>query len=156
MSKRTKQFAVAAAVLLLIFTLSTTVMSVVMLINQQNVNKMIAVYTGQFEDPEQEDDVIIAQNYIIKSRDCFLLMMTWLYFMKQNKWKRDASQVKPLNRVAMELKNSDMDRYWLFCYEALTWGSLPGEWRKMKQADISFIKQEIVKGVPKSDNTESN
>ena len=67
MSKRTKQFAVAAAVLLLIFTLSTTVMSVVMLINQQNVNKMIAVYTGQFEDPEQEDDVIIAQNYIIKS-----------------------------------------------------------------------------------------
>ena len=83
-------------------------------------------------------------------------MMTWLYFMKQNKWKSDASQVKPLNRVAMELKNSDMDRYWLFCYEALTWGSLPGEWRKMKQADISFIKQEIVKGVPKSDNTESN
>lgn len=103
-----------------------------------------------------ESDYIEAQNYIIKSRDCFLLMMTWLYFMKQNKWKRDASQVKPLNRLAMELKNSDMDRYWLFCYEALTWGSLPGEWRKMKQADISFIKQEIVKGVTKSDNTESN
>ena len=67
MSKRTKKLAAAAAILLLVFTLSTTVMSVVMLINQQNVNKMIAVYTGQSEDPEQEDDVVIAQNYTIKS-----------------------------------------------------------------------------------------
>ena len=67
MSKRTKRLAAAAAILLLIFTLSTTVMSVVMLVNQKNVNKMIAIYTGQLEDPEQEDDVVIAQNYTIKS-----------------------------------------------------------------------------------------
>ena len=67
MSKSTKKLAAAAAILLLVFTLSTTVMSVIMLINQQNVNKMIAVYTGQYEDPAQEDDVIIAQNYTIKS-----------------------------------------------------------------------------------------
>ena len=84
-----------------------------------------------------------AQDYVIRSKDCLLLIMTWLYFMKQNHWKRDATQVKPLNRVAKQLKDTDMDRYWLFCYEALTWGSLSGEWRLMKQANISFIRKEI-------------
>ena len=67
MSKKAKRTAAAAAIVLILFTFSTTVMSVVMLINQQNVNKMISVYTGQFEDPEQEDDVVIAMNYTIKS-----------------------------------------------------------------------------------------
>ncbi len=67
MSKRAKKLAVAAAVALLVFTFTTTVMSVIMLINQQNVNKMIAVYTGQIEDPAQEDDVTIGQHYVIKS-----------------------------------------------------------------------------------------
>ena len=67
MSKRTKMLAAAAAIALLFFTVSTAVMSVVMLVNQRNVNQMIAIYTGQFEDPEQEDDVVIAQQYVIKS-----------------------------------------------------------------------------------------
>ena len=75
--------------------------------------------------------------------------------MKQNHGKRDSTQVKPLNRVAMELKNTDMDRYWLFCYEALTWGSLSGQWRLMKKAGVSFIRKEIVVGTP-STNIESN
>ena len=104
---------------------------------------------------EFENNHIEAQDYVIKSRDCLLLIMTWIYFMKQNHWKRDATQVKPLNKVAMELKNTNMDRYWLFCYEALSWGSLPGEWRSMKQAGISFIRKEIVYGTT-STNTESN
>ncbi len=104
---------------------------------------------------EFENDYTRAQDYVIKSRDCLLLIMTWIYFMKQNHWKRDATQVKPLNRVAMELKNTEIDRYWLFCYEALTWGSLPGQWRSMKQAGISFIRKEIVDGTTAT-NTESN
>ena len=102
-----------------------------------------------------EQDYINAQDYIIKSKDCLLLLMTWLYFMKQNHWKRNATQVKPLNKVAKELKSTDMDRYWLFCYEALTWGSLSGEWRKMKQADISFIRKEIINDFPAT-NIKSN
>ena len=93
---------------------------------------------------EFEEDYVKAQDYVIKSRDCLLLLMTWIYFMKQNHWKRDATQVKPLNRVAMELKNTDMDRYWLFCYEALSWGSLYGQWRLMKNAGVSFIRKEVV------------
>lgn len=63
------------------------------------------------------------QKYIVDSKNCLLLTMSWIYFMKQNSWKRNATQVKPLNKVAMKLKNTDMDRYWLFCYEALTWGA---------------------------------
>ena len=102
-----------------------------------------------------EIDYIAAQDYVIKSKDCLLLTMTWIYFMKQNHWKRDATQVKPLNRVAMELKNSDIDRYWLFWYEALSWGSLPSQWRLMKQAGISFIRKEIV-DVTTANSTKSN
>ncbi len=93
-----------------------------------------------------EDDYIGAQEYVIESRDCLLLIMTWIYFMNRNHWNRNATQVKPLNRVAQELKQADMDRYWLFCYEALTWGSLPGQWRPMKKAGISFIRKEIADG----------
>ena len=104
---------------------------------------------------EFENNYDRAQDYVIKSKDCLLLIMTWIYFMKQNHWKRDATQVKPLNTVAMELKNTDMDRYWLFCYEGLSWGSLPGQWRSMKQAGISFIRKEIVDGAT-STNIESN
>ena len=98
-----------------------------------------------------------AQNYIINGKDCLALIMTWIYFMKQNHWNRNASQVKPLNRVAMELKNKekDFDRYWLFCYEALTYGSLAGEWRTMKQAGISFIRKELIDGASKT-NIKSN
>ena len=102
-----------------------------------------------------ENDYSRAQDYVINSRDCLLLIMTWIYFMKQNHWKRNATQVKPLNRVAMELKNTDMDRYWLFCYEALTCGSLPGQWRLMKKAGVSFIRKDVVDGATKI-NTESN
>lgn len=104
---------------------------------------------------EFESDYVGAQEYIIKSRDCLLLTMAWVYFMKQNHWKRNATQVKPLNKVAMELKSTDMDRYWLFCYEALTYGSLSGQWRLMKQADISFIRREIIGGTTEV-NTKSN
>lgn len=102
-----------------------------------------------------ENNYIVAQDYIIKSRDCLLLIMAWIYFMKQNHGKRDATQIKPLKKVAMELKNTDMDRYWLFCYEALTWGSLPGQWRLMKKAGVSFIRKEIVYDAPTT-NSESN
>jgi hypothetical protein len=102
-----------------------------------------------------EADYASAQDYVIKSKDCMLLIMTWIYFMKLNHWKRNATQVKPLNRVAMELKDTGIDRYWLFCYEALSWGSLSGEWRAMKKAGISFIWKEIIDDISET-NTKSN
>lgn len=86
------------------------------------------------------------QDYVLESKDCILLVMTWLYFMKRNNGKRDATQVKPFNKLARELKKTDMDRYWLFCYEVLTHGSLSDEWKKMKQAGVSFIDPQIMTG----------
>ena len=82
--------------------------------------------------------------YVIRQKDCMSLVLTWMYYMKANHWNRKATQVKLLNKEAMDLIINDMGRYWLFCYEALTWGSLPGEWRTMKQAGVSFIRPEFM------------
>ena len=92
-----------------------------------------------FELDAFENDFEKAQDYVINSKDCILLTVTWIYFMEHCHWNRKSSLMKTLNSVAMQLKNTDMNRYWLFCYEALSWGSLPGEWRSMKQAGVSFI-----------------
>ena len=84
------------------------------------------------------------RDYVIQQKDCITLVLTWLYYMKVNHWKRDATEVKQLNREAMALKSTDMGRYWLFCYEALTAGSLSGEWKTMKQAGVTFIRPEFI------------
>ena len=67
MSKRMKITIAAAAAVLAVLMVATTVMMSVMLVNQQNVNHVISVYTGQIEDVAQEDDVTIGQHYVIKS-----------------------------------------------------------------------------------------
>lgn len=100
-----------------------------------------------------ENDYYSALDYVIKSGDCLLLTMTWIYFMKQNHWNRKASRVKPLNEAAKNLKDIDMDRYWLFCYEALSQGNLSGQWKAMKKSGVSFIRKEIIDGTT-SANTE--
>lgn len=93
-----------------------------------------------------ENDYHNALDYVIKSGDCLLLTTTWVYFMKQNHWNRRASRVKPLHEAAKNLKNTDMDRYWLFCYEALSQGNLSDRWKAMKKAGVSFIRKEIIDG----------
>lgn len=65
--------------------------------------------------------------------------------MKQNYWNRKATRVKPLNNAAAE-RETDMDRYWQFCYEVLSYGSLSGQWRSMKQAGVSFIRKGLIGG----------
>lgn len=80
-------------------------------------------------------------DWVIKRGDCILLLLTWEYYLKLNHGKIGATQLKPLKAEAKRLKSTDMDRYWLFCYEALSFGNLSGEWRQMKQAGVSFIKE---------------
>ncbi len=82
--------------------------------------------------------------YVIEQKDCILLLLTWLYYMKANNWKRNSTDVKQLNAEARRLKSLDNGRFWLFWYEALTSGSLSGEWAKMKKAGISFIRPEFL------------
>lgn len=88
---------------------------------------------------EFDSDWRRGQDYIFNSKDCLLLVMAWLYFMKANRGKRDATQIKPFNKLARELKKNDMDQYWLFCYEVLSYGNLAGDWKKMKEKHVSFI-----------------
>lgn len=83
-------------------------------------------------------------SYVIQHKDCIMLILTWLYYMKANNWKRDSSDVKRLNAEARNLMSLDNGRYWLFWYEALTSGSLSGEWAKMKNAGVSFIRPEFL------------
>ncbi len=40
-----------------------------------------------------------------------MLVFAWIYYLKANHWKRDATQVKPYGRLARELKVSEMSRY---------------------------------------------
>ena len=37
-----------------------------------------------------------------------------------------------------------MDRYWLFCYEVIAMSNLKDEWKKLKQAGVSFMKDGII------------
>ena len=76
-------------------------------------------------------------NVVLKSNDCILLLISFLYFKKNNL----TSEVKLLRNFAKELQNSgEMDRYWLFIYECLN--KQKGEWNTFKKNKISFLKNE--------------
>lgn len=79
-------------------------------------------------------------DWVIERGDCVLLLMTWLYYLNVNHGKRKATQLKPLVAEAKRLKNMDMDRYWLFCYEVLTYSNLDNDWQVLKRAGVSFVK----------------
>ncbi len=96
---------------------------------------------------EFENDYKKVQDDVLNSKDCILMTIMWLYFMKKNHGNRSATQVKRLKKAAGELKNTDMDRYWLFCYEALSCDDLFGQWCAMKKSGISFIRKEIFEEV---------
>lgn len=83
-------------------------------------------------------------NWVIARGDCVLLLMTWLYYLKLNHGNRLATDLKPLRKEAERLKDADMDRYWLFCYEAIAMSNLKGEWRQIKQAGVSFVKAGVI------------
>ena len=81
--------------------------------------------------------------WVIERSDCILLLMTWIYYLRENHGNTRASELRPLKEEAKRLKIKDMDRYWLFCYESLTVGNLSGDWKRIKKAGISFIRDDI-------------
>lgn len=83
-------------------------------------------------------------NYVIEHKDCISLLLTWLYLFKLNHGNRKATELKPLIKEAKKLRDIDMDRYWLFCYESLTVGLLEDEWKTMKKAKVSFINSNLL------------
>lgn len=79
-------------------------------------------------------------NWVITRGDCVLLLMTWMYYLKNNNGNRLATQLRPLRKEAERLKETDMDRYWLFCYEVIAVSNLQDEWKVLKKAGVSFLK----------------
>ncbi len=77
---------------------------------------------------------------IDKNRDAVLMLLAYLHDKKFINHSNVTSRYKDL---AKSLKD-DIDEYWIFIYEVLTVGLLKEEWRKMKQANISFIKSEFI------------
>ena len=97
-----------------------------------------------FSLDEFDKNRIEAQNYIINTKDCLLLIMTWIYFLNKNHGDTTALELFPLLLEANDLGRTDMDRYWLFCYEALPESLLEDSWQLMKSNGISFIRDGII------------
>ena len=70
----------------------------------------------------------------IHSGDCILLLLTYL---KRKHIKEDK---KILQKKAIEYRDNDMDRYWLFVYEVLPLSELKGDYKTLKRNNITFIK----------------
>lgn len=70
-----------------------------------------------------------------ESKDCIVLLMASLCVMQY------ANEYKKYKNFARDIiKNNEMDKYWIFCYEILTQSDLKSGWKKMKQEKISFVK----------------
>jgi hypothetical protein len=74
-----------------------------------------------------------------KSNDTILLLLAYLHDEKFVKHSKVTKKYKALAR----LMKDDIDEYWIFVYEVLSFGSLKGEWRQMKKENITFIKDEF-------------
>ncbi|MBI3233260.1 MAG: hypothetical protein HYZ42_04350 [Bacteroidetes bacterium] len=72
----------------------------------------------------------------INSLDSLFLITSFRYDKKHNR----PSYLKEYKDLAKTLKLTDFDQYWLFIYEILPWPDLVNEYKKMKKADITFIK----------------
>ncbi len=79
-------------------------------------------------------------DWVINRNDCIMLLMTWLYYKKANHNKLGTHELTALTNAAMSLKDTDFDRYWLFCYEVLQQAELKGDWKSLKSAGVSFVK----------------
>jgi hypothetical protein len=71
-----------------------------------------------------------------ESKDCVLLLLAYLHDKKY--LRRPA--LKPYKDLAEILKVDDFDEYWLFIYEVFTKDRLTKYWKKMKESNVSFIK----------------
>ena len=78
--------------------------------------------------------------YICSLDDCVLKILSYIYCQKND----DTDGKKKLQKNASDLYlNNNMDRNWLFVYEALKANDLKDDWKCFKKAKISFIKKEF-------------
>lgn len=82
--------------------------------------------------------------WILERGDCISMVLDYLYVLMINRGHKKASQLSQFKNRAKELISTDMDRFWLFCYEVQSVGNIPDEWKKLKKANVSFIKPVFV------------
>ncbi len=79
---------------------------------------------------------------INENRDTVLMLLAYLHDKKHLNGSLNFNRTtigKKYRDLAKSLKD-DIDEYWLFVYEVLTVDLLEDEWKKMKQKNVSFIK----------------
>lgn len=84
--------------------------------------------------------LLINFDEVIHSTNCICKLCLLLY-CKRKKLKEEMKQLK---EEAMRLRDDSMDENWLFIYETLSKGNLKGEWKRLKEADVSFVKKEFL------------
>lgn len=78
----------------------------------------------------------------IDSNSCLFRLLAFLYFKKNGVSAERAS----LRQLAISLKKNEEDfgRNWLFVYEVLSKSDLSGEWKELKENNVSFLKKEYM------------
>lgn len=88
-------------------------------------------------------DFLLTENLfekVEKSNDAVLLLLAYLH---DEKFIKHSKVTKKYKNLANTLKE-DIDEYWIFVYEVLTASLLCDNWKKLKQANITFIKDEFL------------
>lgn len=74
------------------------------------------------------------------SNDCILMIISYIHDMNFNKTTKLKHSYRNL---ALNLKDTDMDCYWLFVYEVLSQNDLKDYWKNMKKNKVSFISPDF-------------
>lgn len=77
-------------------------------------------------------------HWVVGKDSCLLKCCSWLYYKQRN----NTAALHELKSHAMQLADDGFDENWLFVYEALPKEQLHNDWKPMKAAGISFVKQE--------------
>ena len=83
----------------------------------------------------------ISSEKAIYEDSCLLKCFVWCYYNKRN----DKTAIRALKDHAKQLRDTAMDEYWLFVYEALPKTELKGDWKPLKGDGVSFIREEFKK-----------
>ena len=82
---------------------------------------------------------------IKENQDTIVMLLAYIHdkkFLNSSENFNSTTLGKQYKNLAKELE-TDIDEHWLFVYEVLTVGLLKNEWKKMKEAKITFIKSEF-------------
>jgi len=75
---------------------------------------------------------------IENSRDAILYLLGYIH---DKKFNNHSKVIKNYKKLAEDLNQNNFDEYWLFIYEVFTKGKFNnGDWKKMKEKNVSFIK----------------